>query len=74
MKSIKELLKEEKRKEAVLKKNQITIDKNNKEVQYCETNFPETTKEFKNTLNKMYITFCEKQHDYGPSNISLGRD
>ena len=22
----------------------------------------------------MYVTFCEKQHDYGPSNISLGRD
>jgi len=52
----------------------MNTKKNNKEVQYCETNFPETTKEFKNTLNKMYVTFCEKQHDYGPSNISLGRD
>ena len=25
-------------------------------------------------LKHMYITFCEKQYDYGPQNISLGRD
>jgi|TARA_R100001460_G_scaffold101565_2_gene145671 hypothetical protein len=45
-----------------------------KSVEYCENKFPETTKEFKNILNEMYVTFCKKQHDYGPSNISLGRD
>ena len=46
----------------------------NKAVEYCEKKFPHTASEFKNILNEMYATFCEKQHDYGPSNISLGRD
>tara|TARA_R100000742_G_C4188228_1_gene21136 strand:+ start:24 stop:368 length:345 start_codon:yes stop_codon:yes gene_type:complete len=40
--------------------------------QYCEENFPQTTSEFKKILDEMYITFCKKQRNYGPDNISVG--
>ena len=30
------------------------------------------TFEFKNILNEMYATFCKKQRNYGPGNISVG--
>jgi hypothetical protein len=43
-------------------------------VEYCEEKYPHTTKEFRWMLKHMYVTFCEKQYDYGPQNISLGRD
>tara|TARA_R100000781_G_scaffold74697_2_gene46500 strand:+ start:1034 stop:1372 length:339 start_codon:yes stop_codon:yes gene_type:complete len=46
----------------------------NKSIEFCENKYPETTAAFKDILNQMYTTFCEKQHDYGPTNISLGRD
>ena len=41
-------------------------------VEYCEINYPQTTEEFKNILDEMYVTFCKKQRNYGPSNISVG--
>jgi hypothetical protein len=41
-------------------------------VEYCEQNYPITTGEFKTILNEMYITFCKKQRNYGPDNISVG--
>jgi len=41
-------------------------------VEYCETMYPQTTDEFKKILNEMYVTFCKKQRNYGPSNISVG--
>jgi hypothetical protein len=41
-------------------------------VQYCEREFPEMTEEFKNILDEMYVTFCKKQRNYGPGNISVG--
>ena len=41
-------------------------------VDYCETNFPETCKEFKKILNEQYVLFCKKQKNYGPDNISVG--
>ena len=41
-------------------------------VEYCEQNYPITTGEFKTILNEMYITFCKKQRNYGPGNISVG--
>jgi len=40
--------------------------------EYCERLYPETTKEFKIILDEMYITFCKKQRNYGPGNISVG--
>ena len=41
-------------------------------VAYCEENYPQTTEEFKNILDEMYLTFCKKQRNYGPGNISVG--
>ena len=41
-------------------------------VEYCEINYPQTTDEFKKILDEMYVTFCKKQRNYGPSNISVG--
>jgi hypothetical protein len=46
----------------------------NEAVDYCETNYPETCKEFKRILNEQYVLFCKKQKNYGPSNISVGTD
>ncbi len=41
-------------------------------VEYCERVYPQTTEEFKNILDEMYVTFCKKQRNYGPGNISVG--
>ena len=55
---------------------QETMVKNETEkidaVEYCETMYQQTTDEFKKILNEMYVTFCKKQRNYGPSNISVG--
>ena len=34
--------------------------------------FPNTTNEFKKIQEEMYETFCKKQRNYGPDNISVG--
>jgi hypothetical protein len=41
-------------------------------IQTVEQIYPETCKEFRNIQNEHYLTFCKKQLDYGPGNISLG--
>lgn len=41
-------------------------------ITYCEQLYPQTTAEFKHILNEMYLTFCKKQRNYGPGNISVG--
>lgn len=41
-------------------------------VDYCERVYPQTTEEFKKILDEMYVTFCKKQRNYGPGNISVG--
>jgi len=41
-------------------------------IKQCEEMYPETTAEFKKILNEMYDTFCKKQLNYGPDNISVG--
>jgi hypothetical protein len=41
-------------------------------IQYCEHTYPEMCEEFKNILDEMYVTFCKKQRNYGPGNISVG--
>ena len=41
-------------------------------VEYCERLYPQTCDEFKNILDEMYVTFCKKQRNYGPDNISVG--
>jgi len=41
-------------------------------IQYCERLYPQTTKEFQTIMDEMYVTFCKKQRNYGPANISVG--
>ena len=41
-------------------------------ISYIEEAYPETAKEFKRIQQEQYETFCKKQMDYGPSNISMG--
>jgi hypothetical protein len=41
-------------------------------IEFCERVYPETCKEFKTILDEMYSTFCKKQRNYGPGNISVG--
>jgi hypothetical protein len=43
-------------------------------VKYCEKEYPETCKEFKNIMTEQYVLFCKKQKNYGPGNISVGTD
>lgn len=41
-------------------------------VKNIEKDYPEMTNEFKKIVSEQYLTFCKKQTDYGPTNISLG--
>lgn len=68
----KELLREAKTK--VVHRGERTIKEGKEEsaIEYCERLYPETTKEFKQILDEMYVTFCKKQRNYGPGNISVG--
>ena len=55
----------------------IVKRKNNKNgmmtaISYIEKTYPETAKEFQKIQYEQYETFCKKQMDYGPSNISMG--
>jgi len=48
------------------------IYENESAVEFCERTYPQTTEEFKKILDEMYVTFCKKQRNYGPGNISVG--
>ena len=54
-----------------VKKAKEMVNKN-EHVKYLEEQYPNMTSEFKNIQRKQYALFCEKQHDYGPSNIAVG--
>ena len=41
-------------------------------VEQMEQEWPEMTSEFKKLQREQYVLFCNKQHDYGPGNISVG--
>ena len=41
-------------------------------IKFVEDKYPETAKEFKRLQEQQYKVFCEKQMDYGPTNISVG--
>lgn len=41
-------------------------------IEYCERLYPNSTNEFKKIQQEMYETFCKKQRNYGPDNISVG--
>ena len=51
-------------------KDNTTIDVN--PIKFIEKHYPETAKEFQKIQYEQYETFCKKQMDYGPSNISMG--
>ena len=46
--------------------------KNPEVVKQIEDNYPEMTNEYKKIMWEQYETFCLKQSNYGPSNISVG--
>ena len=51
------------------------VNKNDKEqtaVEYCEKNYPAMMDEYKKLMWEQYETFCKKQRNYGPTNISVG--
>lgn len=41
-------------------------------VEYIENKYPEMTAEYKRIQQEGYETFCRKQMNYGPDNISVG--
>ena len=43
-------------------------------IKEIEEKYPEMTKEFKKIMRDQYETFCNKQSNYGPDNIALGKD
>ena len=43
-------------------------------IAYIEKEYPETSKEFRQIQYEQWATFCRKQMDYGPKNISVGTD
>ena len=47
-------------------------DKDLSPVEFIEKHYPDTAREFKQIQDEQYETFCKKQMDYGPSNISMG--
>lgn len=46
--------------------------KNPEVVKQIEEQYPEMTKEYLNIIMEGYETFCSKQSNYGPHNISVG--
>ena len=60
--------------EYVEKTNKDVYVTDNTAVQLIEKQYPQTTDEFKRLQKLQYEVFCEKQMDYGPSNISVGTD
>lgn len=41
-------------------------------IKHMETTYPEMTGEFKKIMQEQYAIFCQKQMNYGPSNIAVG--
>ena len=44
----------------------------NQTVTLFEEEYPELAEEYQNIQEEMYETFCKKQRNYGPDNISVG--
>ena len=58
----------------VVHKGERVVPTEESAVDYCERVYPQTTDEFKTIMDEMYVTFCKKQRNYGPDNISVGTD
>jgi len=50
----------------------LALTRNETAIEYCERMYPLCTTEFKRLQDEMYVTFCKKQRNYGPANISVG--
>jgi hypothetical protein len=51
------------------------VNKTNNEltaVEYCQKHYPQMMEEYKRIMWEQYETFCKKQRNYGPGNISVG--
>tara|TARA_R100001509_G_C4833221_1_gene204009 strand:+ start:448 stop:831 length:384 start_codon:yes stop_codon:yes gene_type:complete len=57
---------------AIKESSTYITDKAHPIVEQMEKEWPEMTDEFKRLQREQYELFCRKQHDYGPSNISVG--
>jgi hypothetical protein len=42
--------------------------------EFCESTYPVMMDEYKRIMWEQYETFCKKQRNYGPGNISVGTD
>ena len=47
-------------------------EEDNKAVEWCESNYPELTTEYKKIMMEQYILFCKKHRNYGTGNINVG--
>ena len=47
-------------------------EKDNEAVKWCEDNYPELTKEYKQIMMEQYILFCKKHRNYGTGNVNVG--
>jgi hypothetical protein len=57
---------------SILEKLKISYMKEETAIEFCEREYPEMMQEFKKIQAEMYETFCKKQRNYGPGNISVG--
>ena len=67
---MKEIIKDAPRKSTYVKGT--LYSKNPDAIKYIEEHYPQTAKAFQEIQYEQYETFCKKQMDYGPSNISMG--
>ncbi len=58
----------------VVHKGERTVSKNKQQsaIDFCEETYPEMMEEYKRIMWEQYETFCKKQRNYGPGNISVG--
>jgi hypothetical protein len=47
-------------------------EEDNKAVEWCESNYPEMTAEYKKIMMEQYIMFCKKHRNYGTGNVNVG--
>jgi len=52
----------------------LSTNKEQSAVDFCEQNYPQMMEEYKRIMWEQYETFCKKQRNYGPDNISVGTD
>ena len=69
---MKEAIKDKPSKVKFSEKDMTKKDDDLTPIEFIEKHYPETAKEFQKIQFEQYETFCKKQMDYGPSNISMG--